>query len=809
MAENTFTLNVDLQSAAAVSGLKDIQKELKNVSDAAKDISKGFGQSVKGMQSSISGLTGNLKNLTSGGIGGAVDAIADLTGGMGIAAGAIAGVGLAAVAASAALVANAITMALAADDAAELADKLGLTTTELAALDLAAKENGTTVTGLVSTYDKLTNSLDEAASGNLKMENAFRKLGISQEDLAGKSKEQIAGMVIKNYEALGRSITATAAAQDLLGKSFREQVPAIKAVADGLQDYTDRASKAVASKELEEAGSRLEKSFNNLGLAVKEARNDLARGLAEMLADIIDWVAKAQPELAKLFEGNVFSTASAGADLIRLKKQFALTADQLKQAKDEAEKTVEDQMGTGVQGLLNRTKFIENMNKVTIEYAKNVRKLTQDLKAQSDQEAKRLAGRTATPPTPLPEKKELKQEKLTDEQRAIIALSNAYEGAVSDINRQIEIFVADNDAAEVSVINLAHKLFDAAKGFIDYDLAIEMARKHTKDFQDQLENTNTLKFEQSVKSLNQDLELQLKILTATTEKDKEQIRLREQLNKLFENQKGGATPEQAKALEEALKRAGDQFDRLSKQKIGNSVRDSMRDLTEQSRDLAFEIDHFWDVNRDGLVNTNQQLQALFKQIDPEGRGKNITEQQKSQLESQLKVIEGQKRLIEQNQMIEKSFQDLGSAVSDWALGSENGIKRVKIELLKLIALSALRAAGTTGTGVGDLFVQGLVSGLSGGRASGGPMMAGGAYRVGESGPETIVAGRNSYVIPADQMRVSSTTGQPIINVSPQLTVYGSIVNQDDLDRQFGQLALHTAQETKNLVDSRFAYFNRR
>ena len=165
MADTVFTLGIELDSKNAAASLKDLQKELEKTANSAKGLGSGFSAGLAGVSDKIDGITGRLKGLTSGGLSEAITATTELTAGMGMAASAIVGLGAVAITATAALIANASAMAAAADDAAEMADKLGVTTTELAALELAANENGTSITSLVAIRQKCHCHLDQSHHG--------------------------------------------------------------------------------------------------------------------------------------------------------------------------------------------------------------------------------------------------------------------------------------------------------------------------------------------------------------------------------------------------------------------------------------------------------------------------------------------------------------------------------------------------------------------------------------------------------------------------------------------------------------------
>lgn len=192
--------------------------------------------------------------------------------------------------------------------------------------------------------------------------------------------------------------------------------------------------------------------------------------------------------------------------------------------------------------------------------------------------------------------------------------------------------------------------------------------------------------------------------------------------------------------------------------------------------------------------------ALYRAIDPDGKGENITRSQKDQLNALLATIEAQEKMLEVQKQITDQFADLGSAVSNWVLGSKDGIKQVKLELLKLIALQAYKqfAQGNNNSLVGS-FIEGVIGGISGARANGGPVEGGKSYLVGEKGPEIATFKQDGYIIPNSAMMNSRTGNVQSVTVSPSLIIQGSVTGQSELDRAFEEFAGAMAKETEKLI----------
>lgn len=314
----------DAKKETAALG-KEVQSTEKNVGSLGKAFS-----GLKGVGGPIADAANKLEDVGSS----AVDAARSIS---------MMGLGLGTVVAGLAGVATAVVAVerigfaanKAADDADELSQKLGITINRLEALKLIANENGSSVEGLQRTYDKLSKSLNKFDDDNEKTQLAFKALVLTQQDLANKTEQQIAGVVIKRWQELGMTAKATAATAQLLGASFRDNIPAILAAADATSDYADRVRKfaAGATPDLVEAGGKQEKALSNLGLAWQGLSNEVARWSANMLTTITNWAASALNSIRSVLAEfrQAQDVASASQNSISNKRRSEL----LKQARDQ------------------------------------------------------------------------------------------------------------------------------------------------------------------------------------------------------------------------------------------------------------------------------------------------------------------------------------------------------------------------------------------------------------------------------------------------------------------------------------------
>jgi lambda family phage tail tape measure protein len=256
-------------------------KNLGNLANQTQNTGRGLGSAFSSLKNAASSM-----NLGSSSALDMESSISGLAKGIG---------GLVGVAASAAVavVAFGEQAAAAADATDEMAQKMGVSVQRLEQLTLIANENGGSVEGLQRTYDKLSKSLNKFDEDNAKTSQSFKALGLSQTDLANKTEQEVAGIIIKRWEELGRTSKSTAAVMQLIGGAFRDQVPAIRAAAEQADIYRDRVSKfgSEASPTLKAKGGEQEVALSNLGLAWKGLGNEVGAQTAGMKAETASWAA--------------------------------------------------------------------------------------------------------------------------------------------------------------------------------------------------------------------------------------------------------------------------------------------------------------------------------------------------------------------------------------------------------------------------------------------------------------------------------------------------------------------------------------
>jgi len=126
--------------------------------------------------------------------------------------GAVAGLGLAA------LTRNAFQ---AADVMVDLSNATGVAISQILELQYAMEEAGGRMDQVNSSVIKFSLSIDEAAQGSIKLQDTFAELGVSLDELATLSQEQLLQEVAKGFLQVKDKARAATLANDLFGKSIR------------------------------------------------------------------------------------------------------------------------------------------------------------------------------------------------------------------------------------------------------------------------------------------------------------------------------------------------------------------------------------------------------------------------------------------------------------------------------------------------------------------------------------------------------------------------------------------------------------
>ena len=255
------------------------------------------------------------------GFGSVVGGIGKTLGGMAVAGGAaVAALGAKFVSASSEVSAYG-------DNIDKMSQKVGLSTDAYQEWDYVMKISGTEMSNMTTGLKTLTNKFDDAKNGSETAQETFAKLGLSMEDIAGMSREEIFDATITAFQGMEDSAERAALANDLFGRSGQELAPLFNTTAEETAALKEQVRElgGVMSEDAVKASA----DYKDQLTAMQTAFQGLSRNL---LSDFLPSLTTVMEGLTDIFSGN--SEAGIG----KIKEGVSSLADGILQALPEITK---------------------------------------------------------------------------------------------------------------------------------------------------------------------------------------------------------------------------------------------------------------------------------------------------------------------------------------------------------------------------------------------------------------------------------------------------------------------------------------
>lgn len=189
----------------------------------------------------------------------------------------------------------------AADQANELAEKIGISTEAISELGYAAKLSGSNQEELANGLIKLSSKIQDAADGNKAAVKLFADLGVNVTDASGRARS--ADAVFKDladsFQKLPEGVARTSRAVDLFGKTGASLVPTLSQGSAGLRDMASELAAlggvidgrtAKAAAEFNDNLDRLKTVASAAGIAIA---NELLPWLNDMAEQFLTGIKNA------------------------------------------------------------------------------------------------------------------------------------------------------------------------------------------------------------------------------------------------------------------------------------------------------------------------------------------------------------------------------------------------------------------------------------------------------------------------------------------------------------------------------------
>ena len=199
------------------------------------------------------------------------------------------------------------------------AQKLGLSNDAFQSYDYVLNLAGTDMQSMTTGLKTLTNKLDDAKNGSEDAQAMFAALGISMDDLATMSREDIFKETIKGFQGLEDTTERAALANDLFGKSGQNLTPVFNMTAEETEELINQAheygmvmsDEAVsASADYVDAMTTLDRTMsglkNNMMTQVLPGMTSVMEGLAGVFAGDESGIGQVQSGLTSLIGNLVY-----------------------------------------------------------------------------------------------------------------------------------------------------------------------------------------------------------------------------------------------------------------------------------------------------------------------------------------------------------------------------------------------------------------------------------------------------------------------------------------------------------------------
>lgn len=197
----------------------------------------------------------------------------------------------------------------------KMSQKLGLSREGFQEWDFIMSQSGANIDSMQSGMKTLVNQFDELGKGGKVATDAFGRLGLTYDDLAGKSREEIFETTISALQNMEDETERAAIANDLLGRSGSELAPLLNAGAGAVEEMKKQAHDLglVISDDAVDAGvqftdtmDQLKRSFGamatNIGASVMPIVQKLADLILENMPLIQDVFSKVVNAISPLVE---------------------------------------------------------------------------------------------------------------------------------------------------------------------------------------------------------------------------------------------------------------------------------------------------------------------------------------------------------------------------------------------------------------------------------------------------------------------------------------------------------------------------
>lgn len=205
-----------------------------------------------------------------------------------------AGAASAVVAGTAAIVKGLTDLAGSASEAGDKIEKqsqkVGMSAESYQKWDYVMNISGTSMSNCTTGLKTLTNQFEKAKSGSEGAQDKFKRLGLSLDDLKGKSREEVFEATVKALQGVQDETEKAALANALFGKSGQDLMPLFNQSAEATQELMEKAKECgmVMSNDAVNASAKYQDSLTTLQSTATAMKNNIVAELLPGMTSVLD-----------------------------------------------------------------------------------------------------------------------------------------------------------------------------------------------------------------------------------------------------------------------------------------------------------------------------------------------------------------------------------------------------------------------------------------------------------------------------------------------------------------------------------------
>lgn len=185
------------------------------------------------------------------------------------------------------------------DNIDKMSQKLGMSRKGFQEWDYILSQNGASIDSMKMGMKTLTNSLDKVSQSGSTAGTAFERLGISYDDLQGKSQEEVFEMTVKALQGVQDETERAALANQLFGRSGQELAPLLNAGVGSVDELKQKAHDLglVLDDETIDAGVNMTDALDTMHRAFMTVGAGIATAVMPLITQFADYVSAHMPAI--------------------------------------------------------------------------------------------------------------------------------------------------------------------------------------------------------------------------------------------------------------------------------------------------------------------------------------------------------------------------------------------------------------------------------------------------------------------------------------------------------------------------------